>query len=814
MKQKMEAKFPIFQGAVKKNYERRERKNMKHCFTWIGLICLVMFSVNANATTPFADDLPDLRLAPQGSSSFPKSLDPAFDLDDYVIDNNNADDELSWSSVVETNGPVVNIDSTSAQPALHQVEYMENNQYGLYDVTYTVDDSVDGTDSTVSTVKYSTFFVTEPKFTADNRLSFKGPNKPRFTYVKMSPADGDSAESTPSLLPYLVSDLGTGAAFAAPTWLSFGPLLAYDLSSGSPVKVAQGNTIDILGALDAQVLTPSGVVYLTPKHALSCAVLISIPAVLDTFDASGNWDGTVIMVAPAKRIATYPAQVAVWGANPPLAANTRFENIPAGAALQPGGAGVSGNNQFITAGWRLNSIGVLPTGTVSILTPAQLAATVAGSAANQFAGATSGNCLQLDQNNAAGTQVMFTSLTCFDITPALPGEVYGISMNIATDVPASAIASIANKVQLQVQVQTKPDFGVYQITALTFDQGVAGLGTLALPTDGKWRQVYTEFIVPELNQNVDGLYNMMQSGFLLNIRVQANPGCPRFRMFVDNVYVYNKGMSDLNVNDVNGEAGGLVEKGLAYGVTALPEVVNRIDPEVTRLIDMAFESGSTLTDNGWVNVGKPGYVRAAWYSGTSTVAIEPTGRLQSSGSLSAQVGRVVPSTESDGIEFRTKGIALNGAKNDGTPIANAVDYSGESYYGLTFWVTSGAADITQNPEVKVMLQEIRPVLNQVINSIIVGPSALPASNTANEWYQYSLVGAFPDLGLGRAMQGALVGVSVVALGNRQGFQTPAPYDGVIKGKPGSVGTARVYLDDFVIHKVRDLDTYWNASLFE
>jgi hypothetical protein len=813
MKQKLDAKFPIFQGAAEKIYERRERKNMKHCFTWIGLICLVMFSVNADATTPFADDLPDLRLAPQGSSSFPKSLDPAFDLDDYVIDNNQSDDVLSWSSAVETNGPLVNIDDSSAQPALHEVEYMEDANQGLFDVTYTVDDGVDGTDNAVSTVKYSTFFVTEPKFTADNRLSFKGPNKPRFTYVKMSAADGDSAESTPALLPYLVSDLGTGTPFSNPG-VSFGPLLAYDLTTGSPVKVAEGNTIDILGALDAQVLTPSGVVYLTPKNALSCAVLISIPAVLDTFNATGNWDGTVIMVAPAKRITTYPAQVAIFGENPQQVVNTRFENIPAGAALQPGGAGVSGVRSFITGGWRLDPVGTLPTGTVSLLTAAQLASTVAGNAANQFAGATSGNCLQLDQNNVSGTQVMFTNLNCYDITPALPGEVYGISMNIATDVPASAIATIGNKVQLQLQIQTKPDNGIYQQTVVTFDQGTAGLGTFALPTDGKWRQVYTEFIVPKLNQSVDGLYNMMPNGFYVNIRVQANAGCPRFRMFIDNVYVYNKGMSDINVSDVNGEVGGLVEKGLANGVTALPELVNRVNPEVDLLIDPSFESGSTLTDNGWVDGGKPGYVKAAWYAGTSTVSVEPSGRLQSSGSVAAQVGRVVPSTESDGIRFRTKGIALNGAKDDGTPIAGAVDYSGESYWGLTFWVTSGAADITQNPEVKVVLQEIRPVLNQMINGITVGPSAIPAGNTANEWYQYSLVGAYPDLGLGRAMQAALVEVSVVSVGNRQGFVTPAPYDGTTKGKPGSVGTARVYLDDFVIHKVRDLDTYWNASLFE
>ncbi len=82
------------------------------------------------------------------------------------------------------------------------------------------------------------------------------------------------------------------------------------------------------------------------------------------------------------------------------------------------------------------------------------------------------------------------------------------------------------------------------------------------------------------------------------------------------------------------------------------------------------------------------------------------------------------------------------------------------------------------------------------------------------WVQYSIVGAIPEVGLGKAMQAALVECNVVNIGGRQSFVTPAPYDGTTKGKPGSVGTARIFVDDFVIHKVRGLDTYWNASLFE
>jgi hypothetical protein len=384
-------------------------------------------------------------------------------------------------------------------------------------------------------------------------------------------------------------------------------------------------------------------------------------------------------------------------------------------------------------------------------------------------------------------------------------------MNIATDIPAAQAANFQRNIQLTMKTQTKPDAN-YQAASLLTDQGSAGLGAMALPTDGKWRQVYTQFIVPKVSQEVDGLYNMMPNGFLMNFTVTVKPGCPQFRMFIDNVYIYSKGMSDLNVSDVNGEAGGLVEKGLANGVTAIPAVYNRVDPEVNPLIDMSFESGPTLADNTWVDTGKPGNVLTAWYTADHTVAIEPTGRLQSAGSMAVQLAHVTDPTRNNGVRFRTKGIALNGRKDDATIIAGAPDYTGESYWGLTFWIASAAADITQNPEIKVSFMEIRPALNQSFNAMTLGPTGIPTVDQG--WVQYSLVGAYSELGLGNAMQAAILECSVVNVGGRQSFVTPAPYDGTTKGKPGSVGTAKIFLDDFVIHKVRDLDAYWNASLFE
>ena len=822
MNEWLRAEIPIFQGVEKINNERREKKNMKHCFTWIGLICLVMFSVNASATTPFADDLPDIRLAPTGSGSLPTTIDPAFDLDDYVIDNDTADDSLTWQVSgevsVDLGGPVVNIDGT-----LHDVEILGMSSAGLYDATFTVSDS-EATRAQASTIKYSTFFVTEPSFTADNRLVFKGNgvNVPRFTYVKLFDGSG-SSEGTPALDNYLFSDLQATTPFSAVT---FPTLIAHDLSSGAPVEVARGQSIDVLGGLEAEVLTPSGVVWLTPTGALSCAVLISIPAVLETdFDRSSDWDGAVIMVAPAKSIKTYPA----WtGASlgfpaPDLAQTARFENIPSGAPAEVDGPGTNTHNAFITGGLRLSGVGIAPLGTIKIISASTLASEPlgVGTAAKQFPGATSGNVLVMEHDHSGGTvgdKLMITTLTTYDITPALPGMVFGISMNIATDIPSSQAADFRNNVEFLFQVQSKPDFGIYVQSDLGRSTEGTGFEAITLPTDGKWRQMYFEFTVPDLNQSVDGSLNFSKNGFLTVIRSLVSPGTPAFNVYLDNLYIYCKGMSEINVTDANDfeGSGGLVEVGLANGITAIPVLYNQQNGDVIE--DMGFDNGSTIQDNNWrlIGTGKPGTVKAAdWTGADGKYDIAAGGRQQTAGSLKLQVpGGLIDSDSNDGIRVASRPLSINGLLSSGAQIPDAQNRGGASYYGVSFWLRSDAGTVTDNPELRLFLQEIRPSLNQVFTMLTLGPTCLPVDG--DDWVQYSLVGAFPELGLGPAMGAALLQIDFLTMGyriNNIWANFPAPYNTVTTA-PGADGSAPIYIDDMVVHKVDDIANYWNYSLFD
>jgi hypothetical protein len=767
-----------------------------------------LFAVEAGATVPFADDLPDVRLIRQGVGS-PSSMSPAFDLDDYVIDNDTSDDSLSWSVSVEAGGPTVNVDASSLQLGLHEAEVLAQSAAGLWDANFTADDSSDTAD-TGSTLKYSNFWLTEPKFTADNRLSFKGANLPRFTFVKLFDGSG-GPETTLALNGYISP--------SESVW--FGPLTMYDLTSGAPVRVDQGPSVSF-GGLDASVLTASGRVVLTPSGALSCAVLISIPAVLQgsTFDRVGNWDGKVIMVAPAAKTQTFPGMEAFYGAGT-LAQFCRFENIPAGDPIQPGGAGSNVTPVFLGGGWRMITIPPAPLPMASLLTPAQLSSTVAGASAKQFAGATSGNVVQLAFTpNAAGMKANISTLR---LTPLVPGTIYGFSASIATDIPAANIGLYAQKIKFGAKAYTRGDQGFFAAAFLGNAIG-AGQQTVGLPVDGEWRQVYTEIRIPELSFALENSYiggtgtsNVSNDGLLNFFQFLVDPDTPAFNVFIDNCYIYNKGVSDLNYADVNETASsGLIEKGLADGITAFT-AYNALSPLVNgKLTGNNFDLGADLASNNWMDQVLGG-VNVPTPSGQ--FAIASPGRLMTDGCLQAIVTAGTPTGTllTDGRRARTRPIAIRGQDSldadilddAGNPVPNL---AGEGYYGVSFWIASNGNSCVNTPQIKVSLTEQKPAVNQLASSTTLGPSNVPARDDG--WYQYSFVGAYAELtGGGRPMQQANV---VVDVSTKSGWKssTRGADAYVLSNAPGYLGNAAVYIDDIVVHRVRDTQEYWNASLFE
>jgi hypothetical protein len=306
----------------------------------------------------------------------------------------------------------------------------------------------------------------------------------------------------------------------------------------------------------------------------------------------------------------------------------------------------------------------------------------------------------------------------------------------------------------------------------------------------------------------------MFAGGRVFIVTKTSPDTPAYNIYIDNIYCYCKGMSDLNYFDSNSAAGGVIEKGLANGVTAFT-AVNAINPTTNgALIGTDFELGTTMADNNFIaeNIG--------WTQDTNQVAeVATSGRLSSSGSLSMTIpnGTNTDGT-SNGGRVRARPIAINGKQDDGTAIqvngSDAPDLSGTSYYGVSFWMSSDAADVRETPTVKLGLWERRPTLNQVFNGIFVGPSAIPV--LADGWHQFTVTGPYPELVEGTpAMSGTILTIDYKTRFRNFPSSTTeyGPY--VEENSPGAIGDATVYIDDIVLHKVKKQEVqYYDHSLFD
>jgi hypothetical protein len=537
-----------------------------------------------------------------------------------------------------------------------------------------------------------------------------------------------------------------------------------------------------------------------------------------TDPATQDWDGVTILVAPAKSIQTFNAMTGVFSSGT-LAQDTGFENIPAGADLTVDAAPVAVTRTFVTGGWRWDEISGLNLPGIRIVSAGTLAGSVAGDQNNMFPGATSGNSLCIAADNSSSGTTMFGRLQSFNITPIQPGEIYGVSMNVSTDIPGNDVANFAQNVKLKISANTQPDFG--QFTACARVSAAAGFADAAnvVPTDGVWQQLFTEFRVPALNFSADqgtvggsGDINLADRGMRVAITLLVSANTPAFNVYIDNVYIYCKGLSDLNYFDSNGDdanSTGVIEKGLAHGVTAFT-AYNAQNPGTNgTLISTDFEGVADLGDANWVADSSLGF-----FSNPSTpdAGIETQGRGGSGGSLRmALAGTSSNAGEIYGVRVRTRAIGIAGTDTQGAAIAAGLpDISGEGHYGVSFWVSTNSASIANNPQVKFSLQERRPTLNQVINSLLIRPSALPTVNDG--WHQFSMTGPYPQELSGPAMTQALLVIDQWSLNDFRSATEQGSFSGT--NRPGYNSNGTVFIDDINVHRVRDNSAYFDYSIFD
>jgi hypothetical protein len=615
----------------------------------------------------------------------------------------------------------------------------------------------------------------------------------------------------------------------------------------------------ILGGLQASVNLTTGEVFLTPSANATpaCALILAIPAYTGaSFDAAtSNWDGRTIVVAPALTHDIRPAGTVqttygdIYGVdNASLALDTGFDNIPAGGALQPSNGSEtvspSAGNTFVTGSWRIstNANALLNTGDVSILTEAE--AISRGLHTNAFPGATSGNLLCITLGTDEGV-----ALQSFNITPIAPGEIYGISMNATTGIDSGGaqVDDYADSVALIGFANTNPGFGVlnsiaYLNATATEDPGLGIENGVSVPTDKVWRKIYWELATTDLEANRSetpiggsGTVDFMGLGMRLDIRFTTFGSVPAdYSWYVDNIYVYCKGVSDLNFFDANDADGSsestgtseLPENGLAPAVTAFTMYNPQNPGSNGTTVDGGFNDTSTglATANNWVNPDSGAGLIVQNTAGVPNTdfnvvheVIASLGR-HGSGAFHAQLtdaaGRSadVLNPENHGFRVRTRGVAVDGLDTTGAAISGAPDISGEGLFGVSFWVKSSAVSIVDLPQVKVALTDLRPTQNQMIMSTLLDPSALPTVDQG--WHQYYLIASYPKITSLKGGNRMTVSMEPLAMTAKKTSIDVAfgAYSG--NNRPGFDGDASIYLDDVQVHRLGNNDEYYNHSLFD
>ena len=127
------------------------------------IIALVLvLSLNVQATAPLVDDIPDIKMI-YGQPG----VTDIFDLDDYVVDYDDGDAGVNWSSVAsgfEVDSPTTTIDGDHSV----SITALSISDYGT--ITWTAEDTPDsGTPQITnidSVVTYSNFWLTRPSLTA------------------------------------------------------------------------------------------------------------------------------------------------------------------------------------------------------------------------------------------------------------------------------------------------------------------------------------------------------------------------------------------------------------------------------------------------------------------------------------------------------------------------------------------------------------------------------------------------------------------------------------------------------------------------
>lgn len=413
------------------------------------ITALSSFVIGVHATVPVVSDLPDIAFG------IGQSVSDLYDLDEYVDDFDTADSALGWT-VTGTAPQAVSVDTAS------RIATTSGSMTVAVGTANLQASDGAGTDSQDSTIKYSSFLLTQPSLTKDGFVSPVSSGDLLSTYVTYGSLSG-SAIITSNLLDHVAFSPAGSVSFevyARAAFVNDGTSTQANRGAGTLVPA-----LSSFGGLQVAI-SASGALTLTPLTGFTETVELGVKAIVGANDYATARLWVAPDIAPTQQTA---------------AVETSRAHAFEGVGTIPTGFSASDTEGFYIEDFSSNPNLTLQT---------FAAGTPTGAPVANIAGGPSGDALIVTQPAVTGN--IGLGRVWFNSVPIEAGQEYEASFWMASDV---ADVSDYEIWFVPVGLAGEAWNQVFLYTSGT---------TTGVPTNGSgWKKITTRFNGGTLNTNMN-----------------------------------------------------------------------------------------------------------------------------------------------------------------------------------------------------------------------------------------------------------------------------------------------------------------------
>lgn len=818
-------------------------------FFFIVAVSALCLTSNTFAEAPVWDDFPDVRL-------LIGEVNPVdIELAGYVFSTSTDQFVFSSADVSISGGNTSGMNpGTGVETGTAYVDAPGSAASDVPSVTpvILVATNAEGSSEEEMTLKYSKFIVSSPRMSSDKLFAGQTLNNFRFTHV-LNATTVVTGATTVQTGNYELTSMGSPVATSALSWSAMVNRVAVNQIPGldrSLNSAERRQSIFPLAPRNNPVLadTVTGVgvfvgndghYELTPHAAFSAPVLIGIRGDDMSGGTSLGYDGTFIFAAPA---ITGVFNFLTPAPND-LARDFSFEGITPGSVYAVQDFNFTINKwwlQFVAGPTTHTSLSGTYAASVVALSGLSAAANGPANTANQFPGAASGNVLQIvqpaDTGNtpapSTGYDELVPRIQFFYFSIQGPrGGTYTYSANVATNVPAAALPHQTPFITMMLS--TAP-YG----NELSFNE----IGGKSVPRDGKW------MMMKSTGNFSNNFYSWPAQGNLGNITIETggvqlylglkHPGDkarttahPGATVWFDNIRVYP---SEFDVD-------------LALGATEIPWTAyagfgNSLITGNTPLtfhgdMEAVAGSGATINDN---------MPNTLILTGDSQLGDPTKVPVRPGVDVGIEFGVnnfVTPDVSSNGHSFfmDVRPRANSGVDEAGGPMFTFFDLRSfnptqqtfqSAVYAVRMFVHTNGADYPHDAGHYAFAAfglGRTDYANGVDPTFAAGVATVGIPNTPGDWRQVTAQQAFSAASVeavpvgpnythmlygmffyrGQESDNGLNAAVAPQIGGANAFGVNGD-----KSPGGALNIAKIYVDDFSLHRVDDSINFYDESLTE